>query len=109
MEGKSLTTMQQEEGVSFVMKLISFILVALELLIFVISGLEPLIVVGLLSAALKRFEAGPHSFFLKWGALLTWGGKADWALIAAVAVVEALVNSSKGREVIGKVNDWVSR
>ena len=109
MEGKSLTTMQQEEGVGFVMKLISFLLVALELLIFAISGLEPLMVAGLLSAALKRFEAGPHSFFLKWGALLTWGGMFDWASVAAVAVVEALVKSSKGREVIGRVNNWVSR
>ena len=109
MEGKSLTTMQQEEGVSFVMKLISFLLLALELLIFVISGLEPLMVVGLLSAALKRFEASSHAFFLKWGALLTWGGMSDWALVAAVAVVEALINSSKGREVVGRVNNWVSR
>ena len=109
MIGKSLTTMQQEEGVNFVMKLISFLLIALELLIFMISGLEPLMVVGLLSAALKRFEAGPHSFFLKWGALLTWGEVTDWALIAAVAVVEASLNSSRGREVVGRVNDWVSR
>ena len=109
MIGKSLDTIQEEEGVNFVMKLISTLLLALELLVFMTSGLEPLMVVGLLSAALKRFEAGPHSFFLKWGALLTWGEGLDWALIAAVAVVEALVNSPKGREVVGRVNDWVSR
>lgn len=109
MIGKSLNTIQEEEGVSFVMKLISTLLLALELLVFMISGLEPLMVGGLLSAALKRFEAGPHAFFLKWGALLTWGGIFDWTLVAAVAVAEALLNSSKGREVVGRVNDWVSR
>ena len=109
MIGKSLSTIEQEEGVSFVMKLISILLAVLELLVFMTSGLEPLMVVGVVSAALKRFEAGPHSFFLKWGALLTWGGGLDWALIAAVAVVEASLNSSKGRELIGRVYGWVSR
>ena len=109
MIGKSLSTIEQEEGVSFVMKLISILLAVLELLVFMTSGLEPLMVVGVVSAALKRFEAGPHSFFLKWGALLTWGGGLDWALIAAVAVVEAFANSPKGRKVVGRVYGWVSR